>query len=80
MFKTHRKANRHSGGLEGVEPNGNINSMMLNDISPIAHAIDGSQFTNTAFTNILDSGKDGRRVGMSGNGTDKTEDRRENNE
>jgi len=66
--------------LDGVEPIGNINSMLLNDISPIAHAIDASQFTNMVFTNILDTGKEGCRVGMSGNRTDKTEDRRENNE
>ena len=66
--------------MDAAEGVGNINSMMLNDISPIAHAIDASQFTNTVFTNLLDTGKEGRRVGMSGNGTDKTEDRRENNE
>lgn len=32
-------------------------SNFLNDISPIAHAIDGSHYQNTRYTNILDSNR-----------------------
>ena len=34
----------------------NLNSL-LNDISPIAHAIEASSYQNTRYTNILDSAR-----------------------
>lgn len=55
MFKTHKKSSRGNSGGNSNGDVGNMNSMMLNDISPIGHAMNQSQFLGSGYTNILDS-------------------------